>query len=684
MRPTKDHRAISDEAVPRRKYEIDEQDGSRVLFKSVIGLVLVNAVVLVKNLLFGKADPQHHPADQVQAAAGTATIVAGVNDETGTGIDLAAVIAASLEDPQGDLQANAQTALKPTIMKPLQLASGVFQQIAQPAGGGVVAQVRFTSGGAGNDNEKLYGAVPGSAISTFVTEGGRPNRAFGVVDGGGADAGGARRASGDEQGNPTTNPRNTNRLPVIAAPVVLTPLLQGTIVAIAAADLLRNAVDPDGSALSVLNLSVSSGQININPEGGWLFQAEPGDTSIVSFTYTITDGIGGTVQTAYLDLVSPQGEPEQGTSQSETIVASSSGSVIDAQSQDDIIIGRASADIIFGGDGNDRIVAGAGNDVVYGGAGDDTIYAGAGNDQVFGGTGNDEIRGEDGNDQLAGEDGNDVISGGVGNDIVVGGSGDDRLAGESGDDRLAGGAGQDQIIGGSGDDLILGDDGNDDIAGDQGNDRIDGGAGDDNVRGGAGNDVVLVAVGDGNDSYDGGDGIDTYNAVGTANGVVINLLVGTAAGSEIGVDQITSFENVSCGSGDDTIVAGIGVNMISGGEGDDIFVFGSVAATGSGQGSRDRILDFAVGDRIDIQGLSQEFAEALDATFQDESMRRFVLVRDQVAFSTPGEMRYRYDSFEGRLVTILEGNIDFDEDAEFQIELIGQYELQPEDFYARY
>jgi Ca2+-binding RTX toxin-like protein len=69
-----------------------------------------------------------------------------------------------------------------------------------------------------------------------------------------------------------------------------------------------------------------------------------------------------------------------------------------------------------------------------------------GNDRLKGGSGDDTIRGLDGNDQLKGCDGKDDLAGGCGNDTIWGGSGNDRIAGGKGNDHLHGGEGADIFV----------------------------------------------------------------------------------------------------------------------------------------------------------------------------------------------------------------------------------------------
>ena len=346
----------------------------------------------------------------------------------------------------------------------------------------------------------------------------------------------------------------------------------------------------------------------------------------------------------------------------------------------DLIDGGAGSDSIDGGDGQDIILAAGGDDTASGGSGDDRFIAAAadGNDSYDGGEGTDTYdisatsadatidlgAGTASSDEIGGDkiDNFENVQSGSGNDTIAGGEGEDSLAGGAGNDLIDGGAGSDSIDGGEGQDIILA------------------AAGDDTASGGSGNDLFIAVAGDGNDAYDGGEGTDTYDISATSADATIDLGAGTASSDEIGGDKIDNFENVQCGSGNDVIFASESVNIFSGGEGNDTFLFGTVAAIGMGHGSRDRILDFAVGDRIDLDDISKEFAEAVDATFEDQQIRRFVLIREQDNFTRPGEIKFSYDTFDGSPVTIIQGNIDYDEEAEFELELAGIYRVERRGF----
>ncbi|MEH2071087.1 MAG: Ig-like domain-containing protein [Nostoc sp.] len=95
----------------------------------------------------------------------------------------------------------------------------------------------------------------------------------------------------------------------------------------------------------------------------------------------------------------------------------------------------------------------------------DRLFGGNGNDHLDGTSGNDYLKGGNGKDYLNGNKGNDTLIGGNGNDNLCGGNGKDILCGGNGNDRLAGGFGNDTLTGGNGKDKFV-------LAATQGSDTI--------------------------------------------------------------------------------------------------------------------------------------------------------------------------------------------------------------------
>ena len=448
------------------------------------------------------------------------------------------------------------------------------------------------------------------------------------------------RGNDDKPGhtNPIPKPRDddddsrnlANRAPRVSGPVYLRDVAGCASVLIALSDLLANASDPDGDAMSIMNLSVSSGTIAWTADG-WLYNGS--GLGPVTVTYLITDGKAVIVQQAYFSVVR---NSIVGTEGDDMLVGTACADDIKGLGGNDIIDGRAGDDYIDGGAGDDHIMGGAGYDILRGGDGNDIIFGGAGNDQISGGAGDDRLFGDDGDDTVVGDDGDDQIHGGNGNDALFGGAGNDLIYGDAGDDKIEGNAGNDILHGGDGNDVVSGGDGNDRVEGGKGADLLLDGAGWDTMSGGEGDDHVVVALDGDRDIYDGGDGTDTIDFSSTENGVYVDVAEGTAEGCEIGDNEISGFEVVQGGTGDDTISGSEGGETLSGGAGDDriaghdgddelnggsgndVIMDGAGEDTVSGGTGNDTIRASADGDDDDFDG--GEGSDTLDYSASEDGI----------------------------------------------------------------
>lgn len=162
-------------------------------------------------------------------------------------------------------------------------------------------------------------------------------------------------------------------------------------------------------------------------------------------------------------------------------------------------------------------------------------------------------------------------------------------------ENATGGSGNDVLLGNSSDNVLTGNGGNDTLMGREGNDLLIGGLG--------------------NDALDGGTGVDTASYASASAGVMVNVAAGTATGGA-GNDTINAIENVIgsafqdriIGDGNvNTIKAGSGIDVVTLGGGNDIFVAeqGTKVSTKTGMWSWDVITDFDANgdDIIDLSGL---------------------------------------------------------------------------------
>lgn len=382
--------------------------------------------------------------------------------------------------------------------------------------------------------------------------------------------------------------------------------------------------------------------------------------------------------------------------------------VIVAGAGDDVARGGAGRDALQGNDGHDELFGGAEADLIDGGAGDDELEGNEGDDVLVAGTGDDVasghegadvIDGDDGDDELYGGDGDDVIDGGLGDDVIEGNGDNDTLIAAAGDDVVSGGDGDDQLHGDEGDDTLLGDAGDDVLDGGEGSDTLDGGigddtllgaAGDDELYGGAGDDLILAGSGDdeiaagqgddtimgdaGHDLINGGDGHDTLDYSEFTADIHLDFEAGIAWSAEIGEDLFEDVEEVVGGQGNDTFVFGETTAIISGGLGDDLFIFTvsdeTLANNDTQALSRQlmfQILDFVVGDRVHVADYELSHrAERLEE-------ERFGEIYDELeeGFEAGLPIRVTHAYYDDMDHTIIEADVDRNDFYEISITLDG-------------
>ena len=290
---------------------------------------------------------------------------------------------------------------------------------------------------------------------------------------------------------------------------------------------------------------------------------------------------------------------------------------------DDWLVGGPMGDTIEGGDGDDYIEGLGGADTLRGQSGDDTLDGGEEGDTLTGGTGDDQLVGGGGSDDLDGGEGNDHLDGGDGDDTNLdGGPGDDNIQGGDGVDTLLGGSGNDVLDAGPQDDTLNGGPGNDELIAGDGNDDLIGGDGSDVLRGGEGNDDYIFAdLGDGQGNekdtlFEVGNDIETLSFELVSDDVSMNLTSGWGRHSNgdairrIVVKQPQRFEHIVGGDGDDTLVDNERNNIFTGGEGNDLFVFGPFS------GQSDEVVEDANAgiDGIDFSALPTTTSVDIDLT----------------------------------------------------------------------
>lgn len=132
-------------------------------------------------------------------------------------------------------------------------------------------------------------------------------------------------------------------------------------------ELLANDTDADGNPLEVTAVSAKSangaivllnpdGNISYDPTGSADIRAlSEGETLTDTFTYTISDGSGGTSSASVSIMVDGSGRTFIGDTSSATVSGKSSDDFIDGLAGNDQLKGKGGDDIFVGGEGNDKI-----------------------------------------------------------------------------------------------------------------------------------------------------------------------------------------------------------------------------------------------------------------------------------------------------------------------------------------
>ena len=355
-------------------------------------------------------------------------------------------------------------------------------------------------------------------------------------DNGNSGAGGA--LSDTDMRAITVNAVNDN--PVTTADIIWAS--NATVVTLPWDVLLGNDRDPDGLALALQSVVVTTGTlggagtVTVNPNGTFSFTTGAaggtvGSPTTVTLTYTTTDGAGGSATgtiTLRVVAVDTGGSNQDTINLSVASVGTYQAAYIDGKTNQDTLTDGGAYSVLIGGAGNDDLNGSAGNDILRGGDGNDTFTGGAGEDMLdfTGGTARlsgrwpalgshsyrtaerrprkgryyQNIEGVIGTafvDAYRRHFVNDILRGGAGNDTVNGGGGVDLL---DLSDATAGftinfsqGVGQSITAAGIGTDTYSNFEG---VIGSGFADIINGSTGNDILRGGGGNDVINGGDGD--------------------------------------------------------------------------------------------------------------------------------------------------------------------------------------------
>jgi Ca2+-binding RTX toxin-like protein len=403
----------------------------------------------------------------------------------------------------------------------------------------------------------------------------------------------------DGTANSTAVTRNINITAVNDAPVAVNDSIttnKNTPIIINATTLLSNDTDVDASdVLSITGFTQpSQGSLVNNNNGTYTYTPVQNYYGSDSFTYTISDGQGGS-SNATVNLTINQFNLINGTSGAETLNGTVNMDIILGLLGNDTLNGLGDNDTLDGGDGNDFLDGGTGNDSLIGGKGNDTYTVDTIGDTIVesASAGTDLVKSSvswvlGNNLENLTLTGTDAING-TGNslnNILTGNTGANILSGEGGNDTLLGGAGNDTLLGGAG------------------NDTLDGGLGADSLNGGVGNDIYTVDnIGDiiieglnaGTDlvnssvSFVLADNVENLTLTGTGaidgtGNILNNILIGNTGANKLsggdGNDSLfgsSGNDTLLGGAGNDTLDGGLGADSLNGGAGNDIYTVDNVS-----------------------------------------------------------------------------------------------------------
>jgi Ca2+-binding RTX toxin-like protein len=387
--------------------------------------------------------------------------------------------------------------------------------------------------------------------------------------------------------------------------------------------------------------------------------------------------------------------------------------------------GNTGANIIIGGTGNDTLDGGLGNDTLNGGAGNDTYIIDNANDKITDSAGIDTVKswftttlvaglenltllgvaalsgtGNTANNILTGNSAVNVLSGGDGNDTLNGGidAVTDTLNGGLGDDTYVLGAGTDTVTDAGGSDTItstitrslagyaaiekltlagtaaISGTGNglaNTITGNAAANVIDGGLGLDTMAGGNGNDTYIVSQSTDVVTEALNQGTDLVKSAATfVLGLNVENLTLTGAGIINGTGN-TLNNTIIGNSAANIITGGAGQDAMTGGLGNDIFDFNLISETTKVATTRDIITDFThLSDRIDLKTIDANSKVSLDQAFT------FLALKGAAFTGVAGQLHYLTSGTN----TVVEGDINGDKIADFQIQLNGLKTLTAADF----
>ena len=336
-----------------------------------------------------------------------------------------------------------------------------------------------------------------------------------------------------------------------------------------------------------------------------------GEIQIFSIEMTLGDRDDSTTMMPGLATFTRQ----NGGTGNDTLRGSSVSGRLDGEEGDDVLVGgppNPGGESTYMGEGG-RMVGGPGADrfesnnrrdsVDYGGR---TAPLSLTLDRIA-----DDGEAGEGDNILPGIDG---VLGGRGNDRIIGSPGEEDLFADTGDDLVEGRGGEDYLEGGRGDDVLRGDDGSDELYDPAGRDDLSGGGG-----------IDRVSLGDDFDSV-------SSERIVRDQSVTLDDVANDGGAGE-GDNVRSDIEDVSTGTGNDTILGSAAINFLSGSDGNDTITGGGGGDSLAGNLGDDTLnARDGFADRVDCgRGVDRAVVDQFDDVAGCESVDSATVVNAQDA-----------------------------------------------------
>lgn len=348
----------------------------------------------------------------------------------------------------------------------------------------------------------------------------------------------------------------------------------------------------------------------------------------------------------------------------------------------DRLFGNDGDDLLLGGDGNDSLFGGDGDDEMQGGAGDDVFFIDRGNDSYIGGTGSDTLSFKQAHVLTSLTPWGSVLGQSANISDYANGFNFDAESGATfafstatqgftdnwGTKTLSTGVNAIEMTNST--DILRDSDQGHRLYGRGGNDKIEGRGGADLIDGGLGSDWA---------SY------ESSGMFGLRTGVVVDLESNTGLFNDAEGDTFSSIENVLGSAFRDTLRGNSADNWLDGGAendvldgnggrdilfgrgGNDTFQFRELADSTVDVSSRDRIVDFQTGDKIDLSLIDAKVTPPFSLNNLGDQAFSFIGTADFTGRA--GDLRAVSVNEPGFSFTLVSGDVNGDRIADFAIEV---------------